>query len=171
MTDTTYILFQNSGRYPVMPFGKVTVAHGGCGPIAICNALLSMGQPLPLEEILAWFEEKPRRTFLRGRLGILPCQLKAFLRSRGIRVKTARSARRMDRLAREAEACILHYHFPLKKHGLWLPAAHYVEFSRHKDGYFACNTGHREGGCLFDSPARFSRSNGRFLPLGIFLYR
>lgn len=154
-----------------MPFGKVTVAHGGCGPIAICNALLSMGQPLPLEEILAWFEEKPRRTFLRGRLGILPCQLKAFLRSRGIRVKTARSARRMDRLAREAEACILHYHFPLKKHGLWLPAAHYTEFSKTEGGYFARNTGHREGGCHFDSPAGFGRANGRFLPLGIFLYR
>ena len=130
MTAICYILDQNDRACASLPFGKVTVGYGGCGPIAICNALVSLGQPLPLEEILAWFEEKPRRTFLRGRLGILPCQLKAFLRSRGIRVKTARSARRMDRLAREAEACILHYHFPLKKHGLWLPAAHYTEFSK-----------------------------------------
>ncbi len=171
MTAICYILDQNDLACASLPFGKVTVGYGGCGPIAICNALLSMGQPLPLEEILAWFEEKPRRTFLRGRLGILPCQLKAFLRSRGIRVKTARSARRMDRLAREAEACILHYHFPLKKHGLWLPAAHYTEFSKTEDGYFARNTGHREGGFHFDSPAGFGRANGRFLPLGIFLYR
>ena len=171
MTAICYILDQNDRACASLPFGKVTVGYGGCGPIAIHNALVSLGQPRPLDEILAWFEEKPRRTFLRGRLGILPFQLKFFLRSRGIRMKTARFPRRMDRLAREADACILHYHFPLKKHGLWLPAAHYTEFSQTEGGYLARNTGHRDGVTRFSSPAEYGRSGNRFLPLGIFLYR
>ena len=166
-----YILHQTDKDYTALPFGKVTVGYGGCGPIAIHNALVSMGQPMPLSEILAWFEARRRRTFLRGRLGILPMQLRAFLRSRGVRVKIARSARRTDRLAREADACILHYHFLLKVRGFWLPAAHYAEFSKSEDGYIARNTGHRDGIVRFSSPAEYGRSGKHFLPLGIFLYR
>ena len=170
MTAICYILDQNDRACASLPFGKVTVGYGGCGPIAIHNALVSLGQPRPLPDILAWFERRSCRTFLRGRLGILPFQLVRCLRSFGFRVKTT-SGRRMDRLAQEADACILFYLFPLRVRGIPLPAAHYTEFSQTEGGYLARNTGHRDGVTRFSSPAEYGRSGNRFLPLGIFLYR
>lgn len=166
-----YILDQNDMPYRSMPFGKVTVVYAGCAPIAIHNALRTAGQPQPLEKTLCWFQEKSHRTFLYGRLGVLPFQLKAYLRQSGFRVKTARTARRIAQLSKEADACILHYYYPRKVFGIPLPAAHYVEFQREADGYIARNTGTRSGISRFDNPGRYGRSGKRFFPLAFFLWR
>ena len=171
MTAICYILDQNDRACASLPFGKVTVGYGGCGPIAVYNAMLTAGQPRSFDAVLSWFREKPRRTFLHGRLGVLPCQLKACLRHFGFRVKTARSSRRIAALSKEADACILHYYFPCRIRGIPLPAAHYVEFTAERDGYLARNTGARGGISRFAQPAAYGRFGQRFLPLAIFLYR
>jgi len=169
-----YITDQRKAPYASMRLGAVSVAYGGCGAVAVYNALVSLQKPAAFPEILQYFSARSFRTLLHGRFGMLPGQVAAYFKKHGYRVKITASKRAMDSLARTAAACILFYMFPVKKTFLGLqfpiPEAHFVEFSRISDGYLARNTNNREGTACFSSPSAYGRRKSRFLPMGIFIF-
>ena len=74
---------QGQGRAPVarLPFGKYTMDYNGCEVLASYNALLLLGDPLPLGAVAAWYEL--RGLFLAGAWGTHVLAIPRFFRARG----------------------------------------------------------------------------------------
>lgn len=51
---------------------SATVSHGGCGPVATYNALITLGNPKNFEEVLSYYKATPHTTILWGNLECSP---------------------------------------------------------------------------------------------------
>lgn len=68
-------------QFASVRFGKgYTLAYGGCGPIALYNAMLGLGKPLSVDGFLQMLEELQRRgaTWF-GKYGTHPTALRRYL--------------------------------------------------------------------------------------------
>ena len=97
-------------QFTSVHFGKgYTLAYGGCGPIALCNAMLGIGKPLSVDGFLQMLEELQRRgaTWF-GKFGTHPAALWRYLQGQSL--STARvigaDRRRLEGLEQDADVWI-----------------------------------------------------------------
>lgn len=92
-----------------LPYGAWTMGNNGCEVIAIYNALLALGRPVPLPEIAAALER--RGLLFNGFGGTNLSAVAAYLRARGIEVTVLRrrAQDRFDDALRASDGAILSY--------------------------------------------------------------
>ena len=81
-----HIQGQELAPVAALPYGRYTMAYNGCEVIATYNALLTLGVPLPLGEVAAWYER--RGLFLGGLWGTHVLAIPRFFREHGLRADT-----------------------------------------------------------------------------------
>lgn len=72
-----------------IPYGKTDMSFGGCGPIALYNALLSLNDAKKLNDILNYLEKNG--VAFGAKLGTSPYTLKKYLENNGISTAVCRS--------------------------------------------------------------------------------
>lgn len=94
------------GLSPVkdMRYGVSNIAHGGCGVIAVYNALLLLGNPHRFHDVIAWGDQKAAAAF--GLLGTLPWKAKHLFQRLGYTVTAVTDEALFDRHARDADVCL-----------------------------------------------------------------
>ncbi len=73
-----YLNGQGMGALASMRYGLSTVAHSGCGTLAVYNALVALGRPVPLPKIIRELELYAESFF--GLLGTVPFFLSVYFR-------------------------------------------------------------------------------------------
>lgn len=149
--------------------GITTVSHGGCGPIATYNALLTLGDEETFYEVLSYYNESSKRTVAGGLLGTLPHQVAGFFRSRGYRVVMSITYNGIGKSSQTADACILWYAYPQKHLGIDLFNAHFVHYHKYGSRYKAYNTS--EETAIFSHPYDYGTAGDRYCAIGIFIYK
>ncbi len=99
-------LVNGQGLPPVadMRYGAANVRRSGCGLIAVYNALILLGNPQPLGDVIAWGDLKGSR--LLGLLGTSPRRTKKLLQKLGYNVKAVRSPKEFAAQARDVPVCL-----------------------------------------------------------------
>ena len=151
------------------PLGITTVSHGGCGPVATYNALITLGDAKTFDEVLSYYNESPDRTVAGGLLGTLPHQVAGFFESEGYRVIMSNNPDGIELFSQTADACILWYAYPQKHLGIDLFNAHFVHYHKYGKRYKAYNTDHITD--TFRHPYDFGDEGNRYCPIGIFIYK
>lgn len=90
-----------------MRYGAVDMARSGCGVIAVYNALVLLGEPYCLCDVIAWGDRHAAVLF--GLLGTFPSAAKGLFRRLGCEVAAVRDPRAMDACARKADVCLFTY--------------------------------------------------------------
>ncbi|NCB29999.1 MAG: hypothetical protein EOM66_01150 [Clostridia bacterium] len=107
-----------------------SIAANGCGAIAVYNACLMLGYPVPANEI---FPVLGKSALLGGRMGTNPFALRRYLKGRGIRLHTYWQTASIKR----HEAYIVLYIF---RRGCRL-FGHYIALAPQGKGFMALNDG------------------------------
>ena len=149
--------------------GITTVSHGGCGPVATYNALLTLGDEATFDEVLSYYNKSPNRTVALGLLGTLPHQVTGFFESRGYRVIMSNTHDGIEIFSQTADACILWYAYPQKHFGIDLFNAHFVHYHKYESEYKAYNT--QRGISTFNHPYDEGNYGDRYSAIGIFIYK
>ena len=90
-----------------MRYGVSNVARAGCGVIAVYNALLLLGNPHCLHDVIAWGDRKAAAVF--GLLGTLPWKAGRLFQRLGYTVTAVTDKTQFDRCARRADVCLFTY--------------------------------------------------------------
>lgn len=99
-------LINGQGLPPVagMRYGIVNIAWSGCGIIAVYNALLLLGNPHRLSDVITWGDLKASTIF--GLFGTSPRKAKILFRQLGYTVNPVRNKRHFDSQAKQADICL-----------------------------------------------------------------
>lgn len=103
-----YILDQKDPGFAAVKFGRASLAHGGCGAVAVHNALVTIGAASDLQSILDGLQ-RSHAPLLLGFLGTLPRRLRRYLENLGYRTEIAKNRETFDEYARSSRAVILWY--------------------------------------------------------------
>ena len=100
---------QGLGELAVLPYGAWDMGHNGCEVIAVYNALIALGRPVPLPEIAASLERSD--LLFNGFGGTNLSAVAAYLRARGVDVTVLRRRERarFDQALRASDCAILAY--------------------------------------------------------------
>ena len=173
--QSKYIFDQTAAPYGTKEFQDVTVSYGGCGVVASYNALITLGSEKDFDEVLAYYNGDPNRTFMRGKLGILPGQVANYFESLGYHTITTNSVDGIDVLSKQADACIMFYIFPTQQDvcgiGLTLPAAHFVEYKYYSNQYIGRNTSATNGTSYFKYPSEYFYKYGRVYAEAVLIFK
>ncbi|MDO4318143.1 MAG: hypothetical protein Q4C48_08040 [Lachnospiraceae bacterium] len=90
-----YLNGQGVGALAPMRYGLSTVAHSGCGTLAVYNALVALGRPAPLPKIIRELELYAESFF--GLLGTVPFFLAVYFRRHKVPLHMTFSYRRTFR--------------------------------------------------------------------------
>ncbi len=123
-----FIYNQHYEPYSSMEMGLTTLSHGGCGPIAVYNALKIMGRSdISLQYVINYFEEN-NGLLLGGFLGSSPYACIDFFEAHGYTVLATKNTMMYDEIAATADACILWCWFDTSSFpGL---GAHFIAFEQ-----------------------------------------
>jgi len=130
---TGYLNGQGIGDLSKLKYGNKTFKEAGCGPIAVYNALLTLGTHVPIQDITRHFEING--IMAGGRFGTSPFAIDKFFRDRGCSVKTRcgadiSSESEYDEIFADYTAAIFSYY-----HGNSLAkGSHFVAVSHRADG-------------------------------------
>lgn len=115
-------------------YGFRASAAVGCGWVATHNALRLLGCSSEPEELIRYYE----RLFplIHGNTGTTALAPAVYFRKKGFKVKTFYKRSRFDEAARDADVCILFYHWR-KKAKL---GAHFVALQHTQQGFIGYNT-------------------------------
>ena len=164
---TPYITDQTDDSIGQENLGSSTVAHGGCGVVAIYNALIDLGASADFEDVLAYFNEKPlTRLTLDGWLGILPPVVAQYFTEQGYEIIMTDSWDAIDIHSQTADASIMYYMFQTNN-GF---GAHYISYRDIDNKYIGMNTSTISGTEYFTYPSDYGYRDKRFYALGIFIY-
>ncbi len=154
---------QGNPPYGQMPYGNSTVGPCGCGAVAICNALATLGdERYTLEQITEYLENGKYLSF-GGKMGTKKRGVIRFLREAGYGVSLCRRRRRYGACARQAAVCILVYAFARRGADRRLHfGAHYVMLHQEGERGIYCNVGMRdsEPTVFYGEPAAFLKQQG-----------
>ena len=115
-------------------YGLRSSAATGCGWIATYNALRLMGYRTQIEPLIRAYERQ--LPMINGNIGtILFCPAIQF-RKWGFPVKTVFDSSKFDEAAKEADACLLFYHWLDK----WKYGCHFVALHHTENGFIGYNT-------------------------------
>lgn len=162
-----YINDQEASPVADYRLGFASVAHGGCGPVAIHNALVTLGQNPSFRDVVNYFNGiDMSRLCAFGLLGTLPHEIVSFFEKKGCSVVTTDDLDEIDAHSQTADACILWYWYNNDGN----VGAHYVEYHRENGQYVGHNTNGYEGVSYFSSPSEYAYKDSRFYAVGIFIY-
>lgn len=164
-----YIKNQSANGIGNRKLGISTVSHGGCGPVATYNALITLEDAISFSSVLEYYNGANSRTTAGGLLGTLPHQVADYFESKGYRVIMSNNPDGIDLFSKTADACILWYAYPASYGGIDLFGAHFVHYRKCEDGYIAYNVGYY-GTETFQYPSDYGDRSGRYCPIGIFIY-
>lgn len=79
---------ENQAQWGEVRFGRrYDMAYGGCGILAVCNALTALGEPVGAEDVVLLMEHFQRRgVAFGGKFGLFPRAIGKFLKKRGWKV-------------------------------------------------------------------------------------
>ena len=101
---------ESQHQFASVRFGKdCSLAYGGCGPIALCNAMLGIGKPLSADGFLQMLEELQRRGVAWfGKFGTHPTALRRYLQGQSLSVAhvTGSDRRGLERLEKDADVWV-----------------------------------------------------------------
>lgn len=130
--SSPYILDQDDPKIQKMRFGIASVGHGGCGAVAIYNALVALGERPDFPQVVAGCRKR-----LFGLLGMSRRAVMRFFSNAGYRVTLCRDRERFDACIEQYDAVIL-WHTWL---GLpWLVGMHFF-YVRRENG---CTLGYNQ---------------------------
>lgn len=118
---------QKKGELAEYRLGIKNFAHGGCGAIAVYNALGLTGREPDMKDIVTFLEEKGMNCY--GLLGVNPTGICKYLTKQGIVWRRFRDAADAEREYRDGDCLISQYNWASKKS----LGTHYVALAR-KDG-------------------------------------
>lgn len=139
-------------------YGLRASADTGCGWIAIWNALTLLGYTTDREQLIRYLTWQV--PLLQGNLGTGLWAPMVCFRTWGFPVKLVSRRSRYDRCAREADVCILFYHW---RRGLRM-GAHFVALRHTRQGFAGFNTYRNSTGEDFYGPSleAFLKEKGYF---------
>ncbi len=139
-------------------YGLRSSAATGCGWIATYNALVLLGRTTDIPALIRYYEWQ--LPLIHGNLGTSFWGPAVCFRKWGFPVKVVFDRKKFDALAREAEACILFYHW---RKGVKL-GAHFVALHVTDKGFVGYNTYRNSTGPDFygDSLEAFLKKQGYF---------
>ncbi len=115
-------------------YGLRSSAATGCGWIATYNALRLLGQKESPEALICYYERQ--LPVIHGNAGTLFWGPLVYFRQRGYRAELIHRRGEFDRAAKNADACILYYHW----HHKWKFGAHLVALHHTERGFVGYNT-------------------------------
>jgi hypothetical protein len=99
---------QRSEPIVSMRYGTRNMWYNGCELIAVYNALLALGRPKDLSEIVYRFESAGA-VWMEAEFGTKIAQYKAYLRKQGLDVKEFREAKSLDEVRQDGDVFIITY--------------------------------------------------------------
>ena len=133
-------------------YGFRSSAAVGCGWIATYNALRVMGYQAEPEKLIRWYERI--LPLIHGNTGTNAFAPALFFKHHGFDVEVVCRRERYDQAAKDADVCILFYHWKQK----WKLGAHFVMLQHTTDGFIGYNTYRNSEG-----PDRYGESLTGFL--------
>ena len=128
LPEPTPIISQDEKTFMNMQFGSTTVAHGGCGPVAIYNAMLLLQRgDISFESILNYYEIY-NFLYAGGTLGTPISGCLYFFQREGYSIHITANTSQFDSMAESADVCIMWYMF-LSDTFPYI-GAHYVAFTQ-----------------------------------------
>ena len=115
-------------------YGFRASAAVGCGWVATHNALRLMGYETDIPELIRYYERQ--LPLIHGNAGTSFWGPGLLFRQWGFPVKVSFRPGEYDRLAKEADVCILFYRW----HGNWKLGAHFVALHHTDKGFVGYNT-------------------------------
>ena len=112
-TSYEYIYSQTSSPHASTSLGIANVSHGGCGPVAVYNAMLMLDNHASLNEIVEYFEQD-NGIYFGGLLGTSFYTCANYFRDQGYSVYMTKDIATYSDLAASADACILWCWFDTK---------------------------------------------------------
>ena len=85
---------QAQGPVARLPYGVCSMDYNGCEVIASYNVLLTLGRPMPLADVAAWYER--RGLFLAGRFGTHVEAIPRFFRAQGLSARALYASEARD---------------------------------------------------------------------------
>ena len=173
----TYITDQEDPSVAGYHFGCSTVGNSGCGPVAVYNALIMLGDYASLEEILDFYSDEWYWGHLvLGFCGSLPIAACSFFEQRGYHVIVTSTAKTdldyMDAIASCADANILWYLYKTNT-GIFEFSGHFVAFERTGErgqlGFIGYNTNTLTS--TFRRPSDYILQGSRFTGLVISIFK
>ncbi len=115
-------------------YGFRSSAAVGCGWVATHNALRLMGYETDIPELIRYYERQ--LPLIHGNAGTSFWGPGLLFKQWGFPLKVSIHPGEYDKLAKEADACILFYRW----HGKWKLGAHFVALHHTEDGFVGYNT-------------------------------
>ena len=166
-----YITDQDDDLIKSKRFGITTVSHGGCGPIATYNALISLGKYVSFDEVLAYYNSNIFALNLGGLTGTPVDLVAQYFRDNGYSVIVSDDPDEIDVLSMSADASILWYMFPAKYFGVEAYGAHFVSYKKTDAGYVGYNTAEGNGTYMFRYASDYGYDHDRYYAIGIFIFK
>lgn len=171
-----YIDDQGSAEVGSKRLGITTISHGGCGVIATYNALVTLGEYISFDDVLAYYNSGVGKLNFGGLAGIMPHVVADYFCNKGYNVIMTDDTDGIDIYSQTADACILWNLFPstLDLFGLIsvdIFGGHFVEYNRSSMGYTGHNTGGHFGTRSFHTPSDYAYEDSCFYAIGIFIYK
>ena len=82
-------------------YGKKSFSHSGCGLAAVYNAMMLLGLPMPLAEIIRYFEKHGASFF--ASFGTAPQSAVRFFRKQGVNTESTMNKRKFKELAERSD--------------------------------------------------------------------
>lgn len=148
-------------------YGLRTSAATGCGWIATYNALRIMGQEADPEQLLRFYERM--LPVIHGNFGTTILAPAFYFRRKGYQVQWTACTEKFDKMAKEADACVLFYRW----HRKWKLGAHFVALHHTDRGFLGYNTYRNSAGAdpYGSSIAAFLKEKKYYLPVLIAINR
>lgn len=156
-------LIENQNNIPrdQYRYGFRSSAATGCGWIATYNALALLGYTVEPEELIRYYEWQ--LPLIHGNLGTSFWAPAVCFRKWGFPVKVILDRKRFDQAGKDADVCILFYHW---RKGARL-GAHFVALHHRAEGFVGYNTYRNSSGPDYygDSLEAFLKKQGYFGPV------
>lgn len=166
-----YITDQYDSAIADMSFGLATVSHGGCGPIATYNALITLGEHKRFRDVLSYYNQNVTKLNVFGLAGTPTNLVAQYFRDNGYSVYITDDMDAIDVLSKSADASILWYMFPATYGGVDLYGAHFVAYEREGSGYRGYNTAEENGSRFFSYASDYGYSRSRYYSIGLFIFK
>ena len=161
-----YITDQNADDIKDKSVGFSTVAHSGCGPVAIYNAEVSLGKHPNFDDILKYFDTS--NTLLFGYAGVLPDKVISYFTDQGYKVIYNDDIASFSAISATADTCIMWYLYYSDSFPGF--GGHYIQYDRVGSEYFARNVYTGRHCITFNYPEDFATEGNRFYALCIGIY-
>ncbi|MCR4589277.1 MAG: hypothetical protein K5668_00465 [Lachnospiraceae bacterium] len=139
-------LIDDQSGETALKYGSKTFSHSGCGTAAVYNALLILGTPVPIADIIRHFEHYGASFF--AAFGTAPQSADKYFKKLGLQTKKTADKRRFRDLAENSDIII----FTIMNNGRKIRRMLHTMCIEHNDGHFIAHNSHgrREQYASFD---------------------